>query len=294
MTSVVAALAFCRFAQDAAALMLWGAAAFLVGLVPPGLAAEVAVRLRAGADAAIALAVVATIARLPAEAAAIGSGWPDALDPATLRAVAFETSAGLSWQVQAVAAASLLLAPVLPPRGRLVLVTAASGLMLAATSLTGHAVMQEGPIGALHRANDVLHVLAAGAWLGALAPVLVILQDLDAPERRRDAMLALRRFSRAGHGAVALVLLSGTANAVLTLGRWPMDLRSPYDVLLDLKIICVAAMVGLAVLNRYVFVPRLSRDRAANQALRRGTLAEFPLGFAAIALVAVFGLLDPG
>ena len=225
MTSVVAALAFCRFAQDAAALMLWGAAAFLVGLVPPGLAAEVAVRLRAGADAAIALAVVATIARLPAEAAAIGSGWPDALDPATLRAVAFETSAGLSWQVQAVAAASLLLAPVLPPRGRLVLVTAASGLMLAATSLTGHAVMQEGPIGALHRANDVLHVLAAGAWLGALAPVLVILQDLDAPERRRDAMLALRRFSRAGHGAVALVLLSGTANAVLTLGRWPTDLR---------------------------------------------------------------------
>ena len=290
---VVAALAFCRLGQDAAALMLWGASAYLWLLVPRRLATGVAARLRPWRTAAVAVAAVATIARLPAEAAAIGSGWRDAADPAMLRQVMVATSAGLSWQVQALAAPLLVAAAILPPRGRLVLSAMASGLMLAALSLTGHAVMQDGALGVLHRANDVLHVLAAGAWLGALAPVLVILRVLGSPETRHDATLALRRFSRAGHGAVAVVLLSGVANAALTLGRWPVDLASPYVLLLDVKIACVAGMTVLALLNRYIVVPRIARDASALRALRYGTLAELPLGVAAIALVSVFGLLDP-
>ena len=50
-------------------------------------------------------------------------------------------------------------------------------------------------------------------------------------------------------------------------------------------------MAGLAVLNRYVLVPRLPSTLPV---LCRATLAEVPLGFLAVALVAVFGLLDPG
>ena len=294
MTSVTAALALCRLGQDAAALMLWGASAYLLALVPRDLGREVAARLRGWAAAASAVAILTTVARLPAEAAAIGAGWADATDAAMLRAVAVGTSAGEAWQVQIIAAAILPVAWRVPARARLALLAVASALMLAASSLTGHAVMQEGAIGALHRANEVVHVLAAGAWLGALGPVLVVLERLRSAETRRDATLALRRFSRAGHVAVALVLLSGALNVALTIGRWPSDLASPYVVLLDLKIACVAGMVGLALLNRYVFVPRLGRDATAVQALRRGTLAELPLGFAAIALVAMFGLLDPG
>lgn len=46
-------------------------------------------------------------------------------------------------------------------------------------------------------------------------------------------------------------------------------------------------------MNRYVFVPRLSRRPGSLNALRRATLAEVALGLAAVALVAVFGMMDP-
>ena len=55
----------------------------------------------------------------------------------------------------------------------------------------------------------------------------------------------------------------------------------------------VAVMVALALANRYIVVPRMAGDPAAIAALRRATLAEIALGFAAIALVAAFGTLDP-
>jgi putative copper export protein len=111
------------------------------------------------------------------------------------------------------------------------------------------------------RANDVLHVLAGGAWLGALLPLIPILRLLDEPDCHADALLSLRRFSTAGHIAVALVLTSGVINTALILQRLPTDWSSPYQALLALKIILIAGMTGLAIVNRYIFVPRM-RPRA--------------------------------
>ena len=294
MTTVAAVLAFCRFGQDAATSLLWGSSAFLWACVPVGLGAAVARRLRPWAAAAAAVAAVSTLARLPAEVAAIGEGWRDALAPGMVWTVLTDTGVGRAWAVQAVAALLLALSPLLPVRARLPAGALASGLMLAALSLTGHAAMHEGWLGALSRANDVVHVLSGGAWLGALVPVLFVLGPLGSGERRTEAALALRRFSSVGHAAVALVLLSGVASTVLVLGRWPVDLSQPYEALLDVKVVCVLAMTGLAIVNRYVIVPRMRRGHEAIHALRLGTLAEVPLGLATIALVAVFGLLDPG
>ncbi len=291
MTSVAAALAACRFVGDAAALLLWGASAYLLWLVPRSLGAALAGRLRAGGVAAVALAAASTAAELPVAAASLGDGWRDALDPAVVASVLTDTGGGLAWTVRAAAAVILLLVCLAPPRPRLAGTAGAAALMLVGLSATGHAVMQEGWLGAVHRFDDALHVLAAGAWLGALVPVLLILPRLGRPDERAEAASALRRFSRAGHAAVALVLLTGAADAALVLGRWPTDLHSPYVALLDAKIVAVAALAALALVNRYLLVPRLP---AALPALRRATLAEVPLGLLAVALVAVFGLLDPG
>ena len=291
MTSVAAALASCRFVQDTAALVLWGASAYLLRLVPEPLARTLQARLRIGAGVATALAAAATAAELPIEAASVGDGWRDALDSSVVGAVLTGTSGGQAWMVQATAAGLLVLFGLAPPRPRLFGVAGAAALMLVGLSLRGHAVMQEGWLGAVHRANDVLHVLSAGAWFGALVPVLLILPRLSRPAERAEAVMALRRFSRAGHVAVALVLLTGVANAALVLGRWPTNLHSPYEALLDLKVLAVLVMAGLAVVNRYVLLPRLPPSLTA---LRRATLAEVPLGLLAVALVAVFGLLDPG
>lgn len=292
MTSAAAVLALCRFGQDAAATLLWGAAAYLCAFVPPGLAAVVASRLRPLAAAAVAVAVLAVAAKLPAEVAGIGDGWRDAVDTGMVCSVLLETSVGRAWMAEAAGVLLLAAAAASPARWRTAAVAASSGLVLASLALEGHATLHEGRLGALDRANDVLHVLSGGAWVGSLAPVLVILAA--SPGDAGEVATALRRFSRAGHAAVALVLLSGILSTALVLGRWPLDLASPYEALLDGKIACVVAMTALALVNRYVLVPRMGRaPDGAVRALRLGTLAEVPLGLAAIALVAVFGLLDP-
>ena len=293
MTSTAAVLALCRFGQDAAALLLWGASAYLAWLVPKGLAAEVAARIRTGTTPAVVVALAATLAKLPVEAATIGDGWRDGFDPTTVLGVLLETSVGEAWAAQALAASLLALVQAVPFPRRVTATALASGLLLASLSLGGHAAMHEGSLGLLHRANDAVHVLGAGAWLGALWPVLVILGLLGRSGCRSEAGVALLAFSRAGHVAVALVLVSGAVNTALVLGRWPTDPASPYQVLLDVKILCVAAMVGLALVNRYVVVPRLGRRPAAAVALRRATLVEISLGVVVLALVGVFGLLDP-
>jgi putative copper resistance protein D len=145
-----------------------------------------------------------------------------------------------------------------------------------------------------HRTNDVVHLLSAGAWLGALIPFLIVLKMVGAAEFHPHGQLALRRFSSAGHVAVALVLATGVINAGLTLGRWPTEWSSPYQLLLGLKIAAVCMMAGFAIINRYIFVPAIAdRPDAAILAIRVGSLVEILLGFAAVGLVAVFGMLDP-
>lgn len=294
MIGVEAATALCRFAHDAAALLLWGAAAYIVALLPPRLQGDIEQRLHAFRVGATLIAVATTLAMLPLEAAAIGEGWPDAADAATLQAVLTQTGFGHGWQAQAWAAL-LLVASLAAPRGwRWPATAAASALVVASLALTGHAAMREGWAGLAQRSNDAVHVLAAGAWIGALIPLRPVVRALDGPvSSRRDAGRALRRFSNAGHAAVALVIATGAANVALILGRWPTDWRSPYQALLAAKIAVVMAMTGLAVLNRYVVVPRMRRSRPWADAFGLAVMVEIGLGAAAVACVSIFGLWDP-
>jgi putative copper resistance protein D len=52
-------------------------------------------------------------------------------------------------------------------------------------------------------------------------------------------------------------------------------------------------MIAMALLNRTVLAPRLKPDAPALRVLMRTSLAEVVLGAAVVALVSVFGLLDP-
>ena len=148
--------------------------------------------------------------------------------------------------------------------------------------------MQSGTIGWEHRINHMLHLLAAGFWVGALPPLLVCLLALRSPEQRADVRLALSRFSGLGHIAVAVTLVTGILNTGLTLGAWPINFRSPYQALLAIKIALVAVMLAIALLNRYVLTPRL-----AVRGLIIGTSAELLLGAAVVALVSAFATYDP-
>lgn len=289
-----AVLALLRFLHAAAAMLLWGACGYLAVLVRGPLAEETGRRLRFVLAGAALVVVVAATARLPVETAAIGDGWSDALDPANVDDVLTATTVGTAWQVQVAAASALAATWLLSSRRRVGAQATAAGLVLASLTLVGHSSMHAGRLGLAHRANDMLHLLSGGAWLGALVPLLPLLRLLADPERRGSAGEALRRFSNAGHVAVALVLATGATNTALVLGRWPLDWSTSYQALLVVKIGLVLAMTALALVNRYVLVRRIRTAPAeAVRAIRAGTMAEIVLGVVVLALVSVFGLLEP-
>jgi putative copper resistance protein D len=173
------------------------------------------------------------------------------------------------------------------------LIWLAAALTLASLGLIGHAAMQSGPIGWLHRTNLALHLLGGGFWLGGLLPLLAALRLLGETSLRADAVTALQRFSVIGHGAVALVVITGAGNALLILGTRLFNPFSAYQQLLAAKIVLVSLMIGVALVNRYWLVPRLRQGPDAGRALVRNSLAELALGGVVIALVSFFGLLDP-
>jgi len=287
------AFILCRFVFDGAALFLWGSAAYLWLLVPKGLSSDIWAKLRVARFAAVALAVFATMALLPVRSAMLGNGWADGLDTDTMKSVLTGTSIGTAWAWQAVFAVVLLAGTWLPSHRQMPATAIVSGLLLCGLALTGHAAMNDGWLRVLHRANDMVHVLSGGAWIGALAPVALVLCRFRDHTAGADARTALIRFSTAGHVAVALVILSGLANSVLITGGLPLDWSVPYQRLLALKIGLVVIMVLMAVFNRYGLVPRIGRSRAAGNALAAGTIAEIVVAIGVVALVAWFGTLEP-
>jgi putative copper resistance protein D len=171
--------------------------------------------------------------------------------------------------------------------------TIAALLLIASLPISGHAAMNTGDLRLLHRGSDLIHILAGGFWLGGLVPFLFILPRLRHDRYRSEAAKALIAFSRAGHVAVTLVILTGAANTWLIVKGLPLDWSFTYQLLLSLKAGLVATMMTIAIINRYVFVPFLGRRRDALTALAIGSVTEIVIGLAAVGAVACFGLLEP-
>jgi putative copper resistance protein D len=291
---MLTALIICRLAHFAATISLFGSTAFVWALAPTELARDLTGAIRKIATGSIVVAAITALAWLGLEAASMGEGWADSLNSDILVAVLTDTAFGRLWQWRLSLIALFLIALALRRYDRWPQVAAAAALLLASLGLAGHAIMQPGPVGALHRANDALHLLVAGAWVGGLAPFALCINRFSDPALRFEAMLAARRFSAWGHMVVALVILTGVVNVALTLRVAPIPFASLYQTLLFAKIVVVATMIAAAVFNRYVLVPRLGREGFhADRALKINCVAEIALAIVAIALVSTFGLLDP-
>jgi putative copper resistance protein D len=207
--------------------------------------------------------------------------------------VATETRFGVVGSVRA-ALALLLGLLVLWPSMRLAQLAAAT-LLIALLGWIGHAGATPGPLGRLHLAADVAHLLSAGAWLGglpALAMLLAQARHAADPAWRAFTVAATRRFSLLGIVCVGALLASGAINSWNLLAG-PRDLvATDYGQLILIKIGLFAAMVAIATVNRFQLTPRLPAP-AAMRALRRNSLAESGLGAAALAIVGLLGTLDP-
>lgn len=243
---------------------------------------------------ACALIIAASVAAsLPAHAASLGGDWRDATDMGTLLAVANETTIGTAWWCQLAATILLGLSWRTPERIAIGASAGISAALLGSFVVTGHAAMHDSATRVWHRLNDLLHLVSAGAWFGALPIVCFLMQDVREPPSRASAKRALLRFSSAGHIAVALTLISGAVNTGLIVGDFPFDWTFRYQTLLTLKSLLVIVMVVAAIVNRYVLVPHMSDWPQAGRMFYWGTVFEIGLSVAVIGLVAYFGMLEP-
>ena len=175
---------------------------------------------------------------------------------------------------------------------------------IAAVTLawSGHAGATEGTAGTVHRAADIVHIIAASAWFGALLALLAMMfsaaWDLRAA---RCTALALHRFSFFGTLLVAALIFSGIINGVMIVGLANLSAlpHTPYGQLLLAKLALFGGMLLLAAANRWRLTPALAAAGAgtsldaARRHLRLSLLTESAAALAILALVAALGTLDP-
>jgi copper resistance protein D len=168
-------------------------------------------------------------------------------------------------------------------------------VVLIGPAWTGHAGATPGRAGELPLAADALHLLAAGAWLGGLPLLAMLLAAASQQKEPRWAAAtasALQRFSILGMVSVGMLLASGIVNGFYQVGTLDNLLTTTYGQLVLVKIALFAAMVGLASANRFYWTPRLASSGTVRR-LRQTSLAETALGFAAIAAVGFLGAMAP-
>ena len=296
-----------RFALYLDLMALFGLAAFgLYALRSDERRSGAAIAMRPLLAGTALLGLLLSALGLAALAAGMAGVPLTAADPAAMTTIVTETAVGTAW-IARMAALAIALAWVLvstrPPLA-LAGTALAGGVALASLAWGGHAAMREGVTGAVHLAADVLHLLAAGIWVGALIALVLLVF------RRSDGMTsghlwlahrALDGFATIGTVVVATLILSGTANLLLVVGFDQLAglPGSLYGQLLLLKLAAFAAMLGLAASHRFRLVPAFERALAAEAhdaalgVLRKSLVAETLCAALILALVAWFGMLEP-
>lgn len=308
-------LVWVRFLHFAATVSLSGLVIFHAFVGAPALAAgdaatvrPIARRLAWLACGFLMIAVLAGLASLLVQAASMGERsltdlWSDDL----VATVLLDTDFGHVWLARLVLVV-LLAAALHPPYFAAPAPTWRRGAALAlavgyvaALAFAGHAAAGEGTEGVIHETADVLHLIAAAAWLGALVPLAIVLGaakgagDVSALAVARTATL---RFSTLGVASVGTVLATGIVNTFELTGSWAALFATVYGRLLLVKIALFLAMLAIAAVNRLRLTPQLvAAGPTAGPALRQlraNALTEAVIGALILFIVAILGTLPPG
>lgn len=181
--------------------------------------------------------------------------------------------------------AGLILAAAAMRRNGRPSVVALLGAVVAATSFAwvGHAhaaVANRVPTLLL-----CLHLLCVAFWIGALAPLYLLLRDGKAAEIAATAA----RFGKIAIGAVGLLIVAG-AGLLWVLIRSLSDLwTSGYGLMVVAKLLLVIFLLALAGLNKLYLTPLLLRgDSRAVRSLARSIKAEMFLACLILLVTAAF------
>jgi putative copper resistance protein D len=230
-------------------------------------------------------------------AAGMSADLNAAIDPSALWTALTQTPFGPLWAARFALAVLILtlLARPIGPRWRLA-PALLCGVLLASLALTGHAQSEDGIWRLAHETADALHLLAAGAWIGGLVMLTVVLRQAG-PDARVDVAPVLARFSIMGYVAVAVLMLSGLVNSLFLLSEPASLIATRYGRLLCLKLALFVSMLALAAVNRLWITPALAKGAPDGAVwrlrLKRQVLAEQVLAVLVLGVVAVLGDMDP-
>jgi copper transport protein len=176
------------------------------------------------------------------------------------------------------------------------------GWLVLLPALGGHASVQD-PVAVLLPAN-VLHVLAASAWIGGIATLVVALpavtRRLEPADRTRLLSGAVGRFSTLALVSVAALLIGGILQSLLELSAIDDLIDTAYGRTIVVKSVVVLGLLCLGAWNRQRTLPALAREARAGEppsrpgiALRRALRAEIALGIAALAATGALAGYSP-
>ncbi|WP_095196906.1 copper homeostasis membrane protein CopD [Pseudomonas sp. Irchel 3A7] len=290
-----------RFALYTDLMLLFGVALFgLYSLKGPERISGAVLPFRSLLTGTTLLGAVLSVAGMVLLASAMSGETDSAALRPHMEMMVLETDVGLAWTVRIIALVVAGIAMLLHRRApgvSLLVATLAGGGALASLAWSGHGAMDEG---IWHFTADILHLLAGGAWLGALVAFAWMSRTaaLQTEDRIRLLAHAVTRFESIGAVIVVVIAVSGVVNYLFIAG--PKLFLNTYGVLLFVKVALFAGMLVLAALNRFHLGPTLERSlregqyRVAANALRRSVMVELTAAVLIVGLVAWLGTLSPG
>jgi putative copper export protein/mono/diheme cytochrome c family protein len=290
-------VALLRGTHVTALVSLFGTLVFLTGVVPSAIvdggSEELHLRRRllrlARISAACALIIgIAWLVLESAVIAGVGGVWM------TLHAVpvvASRTQFG-QWLLLRGILLLVVLAFLRPWRAGIAAAAVVAALALAVQPMLGHAGALGGSVGTTLIISEILHLLAAGAWLGGLLPLLITIGTLP----HNAAARACRDFTPVGLSAVLLLAGTATVQVAQFMGGVPGLVGTGYGRIALVKLVLFIALLGLAALNRLALTDRLAGT--ASDAARRHMLvsvaAEMVLGVLVVITAGFLASHAPG
>lgn len=290
-----------RFLHYAATTALFGMAFFPLYACKSNEPAAFARRRRLLLWVSTVLAILSGVSWFLFSAASMSGNFADMADPEILTVVAGQTGFGMVWTwrlLLGLLIAVVLFAP-LPANsfGHQFTVASLAAVLVMSLAGVGHTQVEEGWASVVHVSADAAHLLAAGAWLGGLVPlVCVVAHHL----KTKDASWLddiLVRFSGMGYLAVAALVGTGLVNSWFLVGSLSNLFATGYGQLLLVKLALFLGMLALAVANRFWLVPALEKTTAGRttylRKLRNHVAGEQLLGMTVLVTVSVLGTAQP-
>ncbi|MER2044572.1 copper homeostasis membrane protein CopD [Pantoea agglomerans] len=235
-----------------------------------------------------------------------GVSDPGELTLHIIEMVVGETAVGMSWVVRLVALTIAFVGLGLRLRNAVLsryVLMLTGGTALATLAWGGHAAMNDGVSYYVHLLSDIVHLSAAGAWVGALTAFTVLLSIKKASKAAYALQLsgALTGFARAGTVIVISIVITAVVNFVLITEKPLSTLPgSVYGLLLVIKTALFFLMLLLAAANRFRLAPKLENAllqghyKAGIALMRKSIITEFTVAVLILAIVAWLGTLSPG